>query len=452
MRAIALSAGQEMLWFLSRLAPDSRAYNVVLAVRVRTPLDWEVLDHAVATLASRHEALRTVYDEVDGRPRGTVLPESPVRVRALDAVPERILDLVAAAGAEPLRLEAGEPFRVVLFRLAAADAVLVLVAHHIGCDATSIWLLMRDLLAGCAGVPPGRVYLPPSSYAEDERAVLASPRREELEAFWSSRCAGVSPAELPADRPRPEQPGYNGATVVVHVPAPARIREVARALKVTPFSLLLGTFQALLRRSTGLDEFVVGCPVSTRKSARLRETVGNLINTLVLRSVFAPSTTFADAALSAQEQVRTGLSHVDFPLSLLSPSVGIRPPRIAFTLLATDRLEPPLPMVAAGAAEGAEVTWHGLRLALVDAPHLEAQFDLNAEARWGRDSLSIAFRYDVELFDAGTIRTFADRYLTMLASAAGDPGARVDAAGLLGDTELAQLLALGTAPPRIEPV
>ncbi|GAA4548860.1 condensation domain-containing protein [Amycolatopsis samaneae] len=447
----ALSAAQEMLWLLYRLAPESRAYHVVLPVRVRTPLDRAALERAVAALPVRHELLRSAYRERAGCPFRTVLEVSPVRLRVVDAPAARIAELVAETSGEPFRLEAGETFRVVLIRLAEADAVLVVTAHHIGCDATSIWLLLRDLLAVYAGVPPRPLPYPPGAQIEAERALLASPRRAGLESHWRAECAGAVAAALPTDRPRPATRAFRGASLVVRFGGPQSVRATAHALKVTPFSLLLGTFEALMRRYTGLDELVIGCPASTRTSARLRDTVGSLVNTLVLRSAFDATSTFAEAALSARDQLRSALSHVEFPLSLLTGTPGFPAPKVAFTALVTDRLEPPLPMVPAGADEGPEVRWYGLRLALVDAPHMEGQFDVNAEVRLGREAMSVVFRYDVALFDEPTIRTFADRYLRLLRIAVAEPRTRVDSVSLAEDVELGEVLAFGAAR-RIEPL
>ena len=76
--ALPLSEGQKAMWFLHRLAPGSAAYNVVLGVRVHSPLDPETLRRAVAALAGRHELLSSVYEEEDGQPVRRPAPGLPV--------------------------------------------------------------------------------------------------------------------------------------------------------------------------------------------------------------------------------------------------------------------------------------------------------------------------------------------------------------------------------------
>ena len=64
-----LSIGQQALYFLHALAPQSPAYNVAAAFRIVSPVDAAVMRKCFQTLVSRHEALRTTFEIVDGNPR-----------------------------------------------------------------------------------------------------------------------------------------------------------------------------------------------------------------------------------------------------------------------------------------------------------------------------------------------------------------------------------------------
>src|SRR6185503_9167026 len=71
---LPLSFAQERLWFIDRLEPGSAVYNVPVAWRLGGALDEAALERSVGEVVRRHEALRTVFREVDGSPVQVVMP------------------------------------------------------------------------------------------------------------------------------------------------------------------------------------------------------------------------------------------------------------------------------------------------------------------------------------------------------------------------------------------
>src|SRR6478735_1072196 len=65
---LPLSTGQQQMWFLSRLEPDSWEYAAPLALRLRGELDPDRLRLAFDGVVARHEILRTCYGLDGGRP------------------------------------------------------------------------------------------------------------------------------------------------------------------------------------------------------------------------------------------------------------------------------------------------------------------------------------------------------------------------------------------------
>lgn len=77
--AAVLSVGQERLWFLDQFEPGDASYNIPLVLRFTGPLSPSALGAALDTVAGRHEALRSRFPAVDGRPYVVVDPPSPYR-------------------------------------------------------------------------------------------------------------------------------------------------------------------------------------------------------------------------------------------------------------------------------------------------------------------------------------------------------------------------------------
>ncbi|MBM7173525.1 amino acid adenylation domain-containing protein, partial [Streptomyces sp. G44] len=64
---LPVSHAQHRLWFLDRLGAGV-AYNLPMLVRLRGTVDADALADALGDVVTRHEVLRTVFDEVDGAP------------------------------------------------------------------------------------------------------------------------------------------------------------------------------------------------------------------------------------------------------------------------------------------------------------------------------------------------------------------------------------------------
>ncbi|GAB7045398.1 condensation domain-containing protein [Catenuloplanes indicus] len=406
---LPLTPGQEAMWLLHRLAPDSAAYNIVVALSARGPLDEAALRRATAALAARHDVLRSRFGERDGVPYRVVGPPGPAPLTVRDDAP----GAAERAARAPFRLTAEPGLRVTLLRRAPGDAVLIVVTHHIVSDATSHWLVVRDLLDAYGAFRQDRQPDWPHLPIDFDRYV-----RDELARARPAPPVLPPAAELPTDRPRPARPGFAGATLTLPVAAgtAAALTALALRLRVTPFAVLLGAFQAAVHRTGGQKEFTLGCPATTRTVPGLRDLVGYLVRTVPVTARLHRDSTLAGTVRDAHAQVLGAFA------ALRRPEPAGPPPgfRIAVTMVAVDRL--PVRGLATGG-----ITRDGLRLELVDLPHMEGQFDLNVELRRGPDSLTVVLRYDTELFDAATVARFGDLYLRMLDTAGTAPDTRVRA-------------------------
>src|SRR6201994_2949065 len=94
---LPLSASQSQLWYLSQLAPDSRAFNEVIEIRKTGALDVDALRRALSAVVARHDALRTTFDSVDGVPHQIVWEPTEVDLPVSDLSDLRTQDAVARA-------------------------------------------------------------------------------------------------------------------------------------------------------------------------------------------------------------------------------------------------------------------------------------------------------------------------------------------------------------------
>ncbi|HKR94503.1 MAG TPA: condensation domain-containing protein, partial [Candidatus Angelobacter sp.] len=113
-----LSYGQRGLWFLNQLAPDSTAYNVVQAIKIRSGVDVSALKTVFQTLASRHSSLRTTFAMANGKPFQRMRENVEVafiQESAREWNDKQLQERLAAEANHRFDLEHGPIFRVHVF-------------------------------------------------------------------------------------------------------------------------------------------------------------------------------------------------------------------------------------------------------------------------------------------------------------------------------------------------
>ncbi|WP_345668759.1 amino acid adenylation domain-containing protein [Streptomyces similanensis] len=446
---LALSHGQQQMWFLSRLDPDSWEYSVPVALRLRGPVDTGLLRRGFEELVARHEILRTRYGLDGADPVQLIDAPGPFDLPVDDLTgggtpAERERRARALAEAEPGRpfdLAEGAPLRARLIRVDAEDHLLVVVFHHVACDEWSVGLFLSELAALYEafgrGEPSPLAPLPVqyADYAAWQRRRLDSGALDHQLDHWRERLAGLDPLEVPADRRRPATRSYAGDAVPVHLPAPlaARLRDVGAAHGATLFHTLLAGYQGLLSRYTGRDDIAVGTVVSGRNRPELEGLIGYGINTLVLRGSWQGDPTFRELVTGARGCVLDAFDHQEFPFARLVDELA--PVR--------DLSRTPLCQVA--------FTMHreratGFALPGVDAEALTAtsrvsRFDLTLQLRESDDgSVTGTLEYSTALYDRGTVERMARHLVRLLESAAADPDRPLSRLDMLDAADLAALL------------
>ncbi|SCG07488.1 Condensation domain-containing protein, partial [Streptomyces sp. Ncost-T6T-2b] len=299
-----LSAAQQRLWFLHRLEEEpTAAYNVPIALRLTGTLDERALEGALADLAARHEVLRTVFPEREGRAVQHILApgEAPVPLTVRTTTPEALDAALAGSASLPFALDRETPLRADLFRVTAEGGtsdVLLLVLHHIAGDEWSVRPLLDDLATALAarldGRPPEWTPLP-LQYADHtlrHQDLLGDETDEDSEIsrqvrYWKDQLAGLPPElPLPLDRPRRPDTGHDGGIVEFGLSpeTTAGLRRLASRTGATPFMVAHAALAVLLHRIGGTDDVPVGTLVAGRDDAAVHDLVGFFVNTLVLRT------------------------------------------------------------------------------------------------------------------------------------------------------------------------
>ncbi|NOK35298.1 non-ribosomal peptide synthase/polyketide synthase, partial [Corallococcus exercitus] len=444
---LPLSFSQQRLWFLEQLEPGLATYHMPAAIRVKGPLDTDAFERGLAEIIRRHDVLRTTLHASGGEAFQVVsdrwdwhLPRVDLSALPGEQREAEVRRMALAEATKPFDLTRGPLLRLSLLKLAEGEHQLIVVMHHIIADGWSITVLIQELSALYAAFVQGRPSPLPelavqyADYAVWQREWL---REEELErqlSYWRQQLADAPPVlELATDRPRPPVQTFRGAAFPVHIP-----RELTGALKalaqregVTPFMLVLATFQVLLSRYSGQRDISVGSPTAGRRLAELEPLVGFFVNNLVLRTRLDGDPSFREVLRRVWETTLGAYAHQDIPFEKLVEE--LRPRR--------DLRHSPLFQVwfVLDKARLADFTTGGLTLSTVETDAGVSRFDLALFLSDAEEGLTGTLDYNTDLFDTSTIARMAEHLGVLMEGIVRAPDTRLSQLPLLPEHERQQL-------------
>ncbi|MBO4205923.1 non-ribosomal peptide synthetase [Micromonospora echinofusca] len=446
-----LSPAQQRLWFLEQLRPGSAAFNLSHCAVLDGRVDTDALAGALDDLVGRHDILRTVIDATGGEPRQVLADGARPRLDVVDLTDVPAGDGLATATAratgvtdEPMNLGTGPLARLVVYRLADRDVLLVVV-HHVIADGWALTVALRDLAtlyaARVAGQPADLAPLP-IRFADMAawQAGGDDPAYDTERAYWRDRLADLRPPELPVDKPRAAEFTYAGdwAPVEFGTDLDAAVRRFARETNTTPYVVLLAALNVVLAMTTGQRDVVVGGAVAGRELAQTHDLIGNFTNTLAFRNDVDPRLGFRDLLAGVRETTLAALAHQKLPFDRVVEELKLpRSAAHAGPLPVLFVLQPGAPAAdfAGLPATPVQLGWRtaraDLELHLRDQPHLHG---------------GLVFRSD--LFDPRTARRLAERFVVatrMLLMLPDEPLGRL---WPLPDAETRQLAELAAGPQR----
>ncbi|KFB21462.1 peptide synthase [Pseudomonas aeruginosa PGPR2] len=455
---IPLSYAQERQWFLWQMDPQSAAYNIPSALRLRGELDVEALSASLGAIVERHQSLRTVFvedEQLDGfrqQVLASVDVPVPVTLAGDDDAQAQIRAFVESETQQPFDLRNGPLLRARLLRLAADDHVLTLTIHHVAADGWSMRVLVEELIALYGARRQGvEATLPdlPIQYADYaiwQRHWLEAGERERQLEYWMARLGGgQSVLELPTDRQRPALPSYRGARHELQLPQALgrQLQALAQREGTTLFMLLLASFQALLHRYSGQDEIRVGVPVANRNRVETERLIGFFVNTQVLRADLDAQMPFLDLLQQTRVAALGAQSHQDLPFEQLVEA--LQPQRsLSHSPLFQVMYNHQNPGSAGRQSLAAQLP--GLSVEDLSWGAHSAQFDLTLDTYESEQGVHAEFTYATDLFEAATVERLARHWRNLLEAVVAEPRRRLGDLPLLDAEERATLLQRSRLP------
>jgi amino acid adenylation domain-containing protein len=337
--ALPVSFTQERFWRFFQRAPQSSAYNIPCAFRLRGRVDPRAFRGAFQALIARHESLRATFSEEEGRPVQRIADSVDFQMREVDLRGREQREAEARhhmqeAAQRPFELTRGPLLHASLLRLEDEEYVLFFCVHHIASDGWSMGVISRELGALYAALVEGREpTLPPlrfqyPDYVAWQRGWLAGEELEHRLGYWKKTLGGARILlDIPTDKPRPPVRTFQGTHREVHLG-----RERSEALhalcqreRVTPYMALLSAFGTVLARRANQDEVVIGSPIANRLLPELEPLIGIFVNGLALRVNLRGNPGFRELLRRVREETLGAYAHQEVPLDQIAAALVKEP-------------------------------------------------------------------------------------------------------------------------------
>lgn len=356
---------QQAEWIMNELNrwKNIGSLNAQKVIEVES-VDLAALERALVTLAERHESLRTTFHFDGGEVVQKVHAPGNRRFQYIDLRAEESPSAIAQSIIDNERKQYFDfavrpPLSTLLIQLEECHFIFVFTINHIITDGWSLEIIHRELLAlygaYCAGTEP---VLPPvvqsREFAAWEDGLIHTAAGNRHRQYWQRKLSGNPPvhylsdyylksihgantsyrvtleSEIAQHFPHMQQAPYYDKVfgllhrVVTHPGASyrflidqallKRIEAVSRAVEATPFSFIQAACYALLFRLTGRPDVIIGVPIAVRNDERMVNTIGWMVNTLLLRSRVNEDQPFVDYLGAVHADFTEAYGHNAYPL------------------------------------------------------------------------------------------------------------------------------------------
>nr|BBH95685.1 hypothetical protein KTA_38840 [Thermogemmatispora argillosa] len=446
-----LSYGQQQLWFLSQMLPDSSVYNTPIVIEIPGTLNEAALKKSLQAFSQRHYLWSSSFPSHDGIPLQVVEPclssfSLPVTDLSSLPAPEQLStahSLIEQQARLPFNLSQAPLWRAFLLRFSSELHWLCLIVHHLICDGHTVQRILLPEISHFYHLfcnQSNATILEPAAhqyadYALWQQSRLSPERLQELSAFWKRYLQDApTTLALPTDRPRPARQSFRGSTYHFTIAKEEMdsVRSFSQQEGCSLYTVLLTAFQILLYRYSRQEDFLIGIFNSDRHLRPEFESIpGYFLNTLVLRSRLSDTQEARELVKQTWQNLTEVLAHGDMPFHYLVQRV----------LPERDLSQNPLFQVAISLAPAPAVLPNGWRVQESSLSSGSSRFDLSLILEELPDgSLHGSFEYSRDLFEEETIVRLARHWQTLLSSLVSSPSCPLASLQLLSHDELHQLL------------
>ncbi|MBF0558170.1 MAG: amino acid adenylation domain-containing protein, partial [Nitrospirae bacterium] len=440
-----LSRAQKRLWVMDQMG-SRNAYNVLGAFSINGDLNTAAFSKTMSDLVNRHESLRTTFTVINGEPKAEVHHDLDFMLEEIDL--SKNADSSAIAKELALReaqkcfdLSKGPLFRASLLKLGPDHYVLLINIHHIICDAWSLNIFAKEMMAlydaHVSGLenPLPLLMIQYKDFAAWQNKFIDSDEAKNQRSYWHNKLSGeMTFLDLPTDYPRPAVKTFNGSTLRFYLDEALKdgLQVMGRARNASLFMVLISILKVLLYRYTGQEDIVIGSAIAGRSHPDLEKQIGFYVNTIVLRDRLEGGESF----LSVLEKVRMtaagAYENSNYPFDSLVDELD----------LSRDISHTPLFDVAMNLNVDEKVELDSGRISIseIDIDWKTSKTDLLFDFVETQSGLRVDINYNTDLFSPETVRRMEGHFRELIISVIQDATRPIKDMNMLGPDEVRDLL------------
>ena len=424
-----LSAGQRRLLALEQLYPNTPQFNITVAHHLVGSLDTNALEFGVRTVLQRHEALRSRFNLLNGAWQQQIVDVPEVVLPAIDLsdMPaeqrrQKALELIRQDVKTPFDLSTGPLLRAHLVKLAPTDHVFFLTVHHVAADAWSVNLLLQEVVSAyiseAQNATPDLPHLSIqyADFAHWQIDWLQTEDAQKQLTYWEKSFENDPvPLELPVDRNVSAVQSVEGRSKTIYLSEQltAELKTFSLEQKLTPFTIFMSAFKALIYRYTSQNDMIVCAPIAGRNRVEVEPLIGYFNNVIAIRSSISDDMTYSVLADQIAKSSMAASDHQDIPFEVVADLQTLKKvplTRAFFTF--QDALTQAFSIP-------------GIRSESIEIDSVGADFNLSIFVEQKGDDLAVVAEYKKHLFDETSISRLLTNYLEVLSTISSDPFIRL---------------------------
>ncbi len=431
-----LSFAQERLFFIEEYEGGTNAYNLPVVLELCESIDIVKLKESILFMVERHEALRTVIGENNGRNIQVVL-DSKVNIAELNVKGGQLESQIKELINLPFKIKDEHPVRIWILN----GKVLIINFHHIAFDGWSVNIFLKEF---------NEVY---QSLVEDRAAELSMQEInyrdftvwqkkylqgdvfESQKLFWINKLSGYDNLNLPLDQKRPSKFSYVGDNFRFDLSKEIaeKAKETAKNKGVTLNSFLLSCFNILLSKYSGQNDIVVGVPVANRHYREIENIIGFFVNSLAIRANIVHDNSVKILLHELDNTMIEAQQYQDIPFEKIVELLGVE----------KDLSRNPVFQVMFGVQSFGHCN---------DSPYFKSyktpitellkisQFDLTLFIDDGTENMECLFEYSAHLFNRSTIEQMSRHFKSIVAQVVENTEIEIKNIQLLSSAEYKKII------------